>query len=143
MRAHGQADLDAARSEALAEPDEGYRLIALALSEWALGHKAESDAAVGELERKFERDAPYNIAYIYAYRGDADRTFAWLEKAIEYDDTGFHEAGRLPLFEPVRADPRWRRLMERVGRTPEQLAAIRFDVPSSIAASASSSAAVP
>jgi hypothetical protein len=33
--------------------------------------------------------------------------------------------------------------MERVGRTPEQLAAIRFDVPSSIAASASSSAAVP
>ena len=129
MRAHGQADLDAAHAEAIAEQDEAYRLIALALAEWGLGHKAESDAATAELERKYEHDSPYNLAYIYAYRHDADRVFAWLDKAIEYNDTGMHEVGRLPMFDPVREDPRWQRLMERLGRTPEQHAAIRFDVP--------------
>jgi TolB-like protein/tetratricopeptide (TPR) repeat protein len=134
MRARDRADLEAARTDALAEPDEAYRLIALALAEWALGHRAESDAAIDELIKKHERDSPFNLGYIYAYRHEPDQAFAWLDKAITYNDTGMHEVGVLRLFEPVRSDPRWRRLMERLGRTPEQLAAIRFDAAASTTA---------
>jgi tetratricopeptide (TPR) repeat protein len=128
IRARDRSDLDDARREALAEKDEGYRLIALALSEHALGHRAESDAAIAELVRTFEREAPYNLAYIYAYRNEADLAFEWLDKAIKYNDTGIHDVGRQQLFDPIHGDPRWHALMERLGRTPEQLAAIRFEV---------------
>ena len=127
LRARDRADLDQARREALAEPDEGYRLIALALVEHALGRRAESDAAIAELVRTYAREAPYNIAYIHAYRNEADLAFEWLGKAIEYNDTGVHDVGRQQLFKPIHGDPRWHALMERLGRTPEQLAAIRFD----------------
>jgi len=127
IRARDRADLENARVEALAEPDEGYRLISLALAEYALGNHTESDAAIAELGRKYERDAPYNLAYIHAYRKEADLAFAWLDKALAYNDTGMHDVGRQQLFKPIHGDPRWHALLERLGRTPEQLAAIRFD----------------
>jgi hypothetical protein len=31
---------------------------------------------------KYEKEAPYNIASVYAYRGEADKAFAWLEKRL-------------------------------------------------------------
>jgi tetratricopeptide (TPR) repeat protein len=127
IRARDRADLEDARKEALAEGDEGYRLIALALAEYAVGHRAESDAAIAELVRTYERDAPYNIAYIHAYRQENDLAFEWIDKAIKFNDTGVHDLGRQQLFKPIHDDPRWHALMERLGRTPEQLAAIRFD----------------
>ena len=33
-----------------------------------------------------------------------------------------------PLLKPIHGDPRWHALMERLGRTPEQIAAIHVDL---------------
>ena len=52
------------------------------------GSKAESDAALAELVRKYEKRSAYNIAYVLAYRGEADRAFEWLDKAVAYHDPG-------------------------------------------------------
>ena len=52
----------------------------------ALGRKADSDAALTALIAKYEKGASYNIAYVYAFRGEADKAFEWLNKAIEYGD---------------------------------------------------------
>ena len=41
-----------------------------------------------ELIEQSEREAAYNIAYILAWRGEADRAFEWLDKAQEYRDGG-------------------------------------------------------
>ena len=123
-RAHAQAALDAAQ----AEPSESYRLYALALAHYALGDRAASDAAVAEAARKYESDSSYNIAYVYAYRHEADLAFLWLDKAAQYNDTGLADITVSPLFKPIHGDPRWVAYLTKMGYAPAQLAAIPFDV---------------
>ena len=41
----------------------------------ALGQTAESDAALNELINKYGETLAYEIAYVLAYRGEADRAF--------------------------------------------------------------------
>jgi len=71
---------------------------------------------------------PYFIAYIHAYRGETDRTFEWLEKAIEYRDQYISFTAIDPTLIELRKDARWVPLLRRLGQAPEQLAAIEFDV---------------
>src|SRR5512133_2613299 len=73
------------------ETSEAWKMIGLSMAYHALGRKADSDAALAALIAKYEKDAPYNIAYVYAYRGEADKAFAWLDKAVEYGDGGLGE----------------------------------------------------
>ncbi len=94
----------------------------------ALGRTAESDAALAALIAKYEKDAPYNIAYVYAFRGDAEQAFAWLDKAAEYGDSGLADIVSENLFDRVRADPRWLPFLRRIGKAPDQLAAVKFDL---------------
>ena len=94
----------------------------------ALGNKAESDAALAELIRKHEKDSAYNVAYVLAYRGEADRAFEWLDKAAAYHDPGLATIVVNPLFANIYQDPRWLPFLRKLGKAPEQLAAIKFDV---------------
>ena len=89
---------------------------------------AESNAALDALINNFEKDAAYNIAYVLAYRGEADRAFEWLEKALEHKDPGLIDVQTDQLFANIHDDPRWLPFLERIGRAPEQLAAIEFEV---------------
>ena len=94
----------------------------------ALGHKAESDAALNELIGKYAHLMAYNVAYVLAYRGEADRAFEWLDKAVETRDSGLVTLSRYPVLNSLHSDPRWLALLRRLGKAPEQLAAIKFDV---------------
>jgi hypothetical protein len=94
----------------------------------ALGRKADSDAALAALIAKWEKDSAYNIAYVYAYRGEADQAFAWLDKAVEYGDGGLGEIVTENLFDKIRNDPRWLSFLRKVGKAPEQLAKVEFKV---------------
>lgn len=94
----------------------------------ALGKRSESDAALAELIRKYEREMAYNIAYVPAFRGEADRAFEWLDKAVAYHDGGLAEIVGRPPFANLRQDPRWLPFLRKLGKAPEQLAAIKFDV---------------
>ena len=85
-------------------------------------------AVATALFAKYEKGAPYNIAYVYAYRGEADKAFAWLDKAVEYGDGGLGEIVTENLFDNIRADPRWLPFLRKVGKAPEQLAKIEFKV---------------
>lgn len=89
---------------------------------------AESDAALDELIRKYGRTTPYNVAYTLAFRGEIDRAFEWLEKAVEYGDAALRTLVVDPMMVIPHADPRWLPLLRRLGQAPEQLAAIKFDV---------------
>jgi TolB-like protein/Tfp pilus assembly protein PilF len=110
------------------EPQLGYRLMGLALVHHALGQTAESDAALAELEEKFERLAAYNIAYIYAFRGETDRAFVWLNKAVQYRDAGLSHVMINPLFASIHDNPRWLPFLESIGKSPAQLDAIELNV---------------
>ena len=103
-------------------------MIGLPLAYHALGRKADSDAALAALIAKWEKGSPSNIAYVYAYRGEADKAFEWLDKAIEYGDPGISDIVMDNLFAKIHADPRWLPFLRKIGKAPEQLAAIKFDV---------------
>ncbi len=125
-----------ALAEMKLEPFEPFRLFGLALAHHSLGEKAESDAALAETVAKYGKDAAYNIAYIHAWRGEPDAAFQWLAKAIEYKDTGLPMVAIEPLFGNLHDDPRWLPFLRKQGKAPDQLAAIRFDVPLSPAVDA-------
>ena len=110
------------------EIDEAYRLIGLVTAHHALGQEAASDAALAELIEKYEQGTAYNIAFVLAFRGEADRAFEWLHKAVAYNDPGLSDIAAEPLFANIRFDPRWLPFLESIGKSPEQLAAIEFKV---------------
>ena len=120
--------LDEALAAARREPDEGHRLIALAMILHSLRRVAESDAALAATIRKFASDSAYNIAYVMAWRGEADQAFEWLEKAATYSDPGLSEIAVQPEFRALYDDPRWLPFLHRIGMAPDQLAAIPFQV---------------
>jgi TolB-like protein len=123
-----KGDAAAALIEMQHEPEENWRLMGVTMALYSLGRKADSDAALAELIGKFDKDSAYNIAYVFAWRGESDRAFEWLDKAVEYHDTGLVEIPNEPLFTNIEKDPRFAPFLRKVGKAPEQLAAIRFDV---------------
>jgi TolB-like protein/Flp pilus assembly protein TadD len=123
-----KGDAREALAEIQQEPDEPSRLLGLPMAYHALGQKAKSDAALEELIRKQEHTMPYYIAYVHAYRGETDRAFEWLEKAIAYRDPYISFTAIDPTLIELRKDARWFPLLRRLGQAPDQLAAIKFDV---------------
>jgi TolB-like protein/Tfp pilus assembly protein PilF len=123
-----KGDAAAALAEFAQEPEENWRLMGSTMALHALGRKAESDSSMGKLIAKYETDSSYNIAYVAAFRGEPDRAFEWLRKAVAYHDTGLVEVGTDPMFASLHDDPRWLPFLHEIGRAPEQLAAIEFNV---------------
>jgi TolB-like protein/Tfp pilus assembly protein PilF len=123
-----KGDAEAALASTQLEKFEVYRLLGLVTANYALGDVAASDAALSELIEKHEQDWSYNIAFVLAYKDEADRAFEWLDKAVGYADTGLAEIVTQPLFENIYDDPRWLPFLESVGKSPSQLDPIRFDV---------------
>jgi TolB-like protein/Tfp pilus assembly protein PilF len=123
-----KGDARAALAEMQQEPSESWRQDGLAMIYHALGQKAQSDAALEQLIKKYEKDASWNIAYVLAFRGEADRAFEWLDKAVAYRDSGLSDTAVMWAFTNIRKDPRWLPFLRKIGRAPEQLEEIKFDV---------------
>ena len=86
------------------------------------------DSTLAELIEKYEQGWAYNIAYVLAFRGEADRAFEWLDKAVEQNHPGLGAIAVTKLFANIHDDPRWLPFLESIGHSPEQLAAIEFEV---------------
>jgi serine/threonine-protein kinase len=112
----------------ISEEQSDYALLELPMVYYTLGRIEESDAALAELVEKYAEHAAFNIAAIHAYRDEPDEAFAWLEKARTNNDGGLSEIVGDLSFSKVHEDPRWQPFLESIGRSPQQLAAIRFDV---------------
>ena len=121
-------DATAALAQMEQETSEPLKLIGETIAQHALGRQAESKAALTALIAKYDKDWAYNIAYVYAFLGDADQAFAWLDKAVETGDPGLSEIVMENLFDKIRTDPRWLPFLRKLGKAPEQLAEIPFKV---------------
>jgi len=110
------------------EESERLRLTGLSMAYHALGDAPASDAVLAELIENHEREWAYSIAEVLAYRNEANRAFEWLAKAVEYNDDFLAEIVCETLFANIRSDPRWLPFLESIGKSPEQLAAIEFEV---------------
>jgi len=123
-----KGDASGAVQEIEQEKIDLWKKVGLPMAYHALGRKAESDAALAALG-KYEREAPFNIAYVHAFRGEADEAFEWLDKAVEYGDPGIYGIVGENLFDNIHEDPRWLQFLRKIGKAPEQLAKIEFQVP--------------
>ena len=123
-----KGDAQAALAEFQQEPEDTWRLLGLSMAYQALGRKAESDASLDELIGKYAQTMSYPIAYALAYRGETDRAFEWLDKAVKYRDPALGLIAVHQMLNSLHSDPRWLPFLRKLGMAPEQLAAIKFDV---------------
>lgn len=77
------------------------------LAYYASGQKKKADAALADLIAKLPKDAAYQIAEAYAFRGEADSAFQWLDRAFSQRDGGLTEIKGDPLMKSLEQAPRY------------------------------------
>ena len=106
------------QQEAMAEMEretgEWEKLSGESLAYHALGRREESDRALNKLISTHQNDSAYQIAEAYAYRGETDKAFEWLERAYRQRDPGTPELKTGPLMRSLRQDPRYAELLKRM-----------------------------
>jgi TolB-like protein/Tfp pilus assembly protein PilF len=78
---------------------------------------SDARATILKLEEHVNKDGigRYEIALVYAGLGEKDEAFTWLEKSYDARDKGLTYLKIDPCMDPLRADPRFARLVRRVG----------------------------
>ncbi|HEX4666162.1 MAG TPA: tetratricopeptide repeat protein [Chthoniobacterales bacterium] len=101
---------------------EWARLYVVAMARWSQKRIPEADAALARLTEGFAADTgAYLIADVYAYRGDKDRAFEWLERARRQRDGGLGFMRCDPFLTNLHEDPRWDVLLRKMGLADDQL----------------------
>ena len=110
-----RGDGETALREAQLEPDEGYRRFELALAQYVRGDRAAADAALADLIANGRDQLAYQIAEVYAVRGETDKAFEWLQISFDNHDTGTLTLLIDPLLRGLRDDPRYKNLLAKLG----------------------------
>ncbi len=78
---------------------------------------SEAHATISKLEEHVKKNGMgrYEIALVYAGLGNKDEAFTWLEKSYDVRDKGLTYLKIDPCVDPLRSDPRFARLVRRVG----------------------------
>jgi hypothetical protein len=90
------------------------KLTGQALVYHALGRKHDSNAALARLIAKYDTKAAFQVAQAYAFRGECDKSFEWLEHAYKERDAGLPEMKADPLLKGLRQDPRYADLLKKL-----------------------------
>ncbi len=94
--------------------DDAFRLFGVSMAEHSLKNPKESQRALDELIGKHAADAAYQIAEVYAWRGERDKAFEWLERAYTQRDGGLVEMKVDLLLSDLRSDPRYQALLHKM-----------------------------
>jgi len=85
---------------------------------WAYGlagKKPEAEQMLKKLLAERSETQPCDIASVYTGLGDQDRALDWLEKAYQARDLSMREIRMNPAWTPLRDNPRFRQLVEKIG----------------------------
>jgi predicted Zn-dependent protease len=104
--------------EALAamEQEKGpeYRLPGFAMAYHALLRGKESDAALAETIKNYGDSGAFQIAEVYAFRGEIDSALYWLERAYAQRDGALTVIKGDPLLKSLEPDARYNALLKRM-----------------------------
>jgi len=106
---------DEALAEASREPEDGYRLWALAIIHGAHGDDPESEDALRRLIDEHAVRYALQVAEVQACRNDVDAAFHWLDRACTGRDTGLPRLKTNPQLRRLHGDERWSALLKRMG----------------------------
>ncbi|HUH31078.1 MAG TPA: hypothetical protein VLZ55_06915, partial [Rhodanobacter sp.] len=110
---HG--DSEGALHEAGLEPNRAFRSFESALAQDARGDRAAADAELAGLIAHESTSMAYQIAEVYAFRGDTESAFAWLQRAYDNRDNGMLGMLIDPLLRSLHADPRFNAMLLKLG----------------------------
>ncbi|MGH9605837.1 MAG: TPR end-of-group domain-containing protein [Terracidiphilus sp.] len=81
------------------------------------GHTAAAKRTIQLLDNNVRKDGVgrYEIALVYAGLGDRNQAFQWLDDAYRAHDVGLVYLKVDPCLDPLRSDPRFALLLQRVG----------------------------
>lgn len=104
-----------------------YRLYLEALACHDLQETEAANVALAQMEAGFAETRAFYVATVYAWRGEAEQAYAWLERAIK---GGQRTLGirTEPFLQSLRSDPRWEKLLYRLGLSDSQVQSIDFQL---------------
>ena len=109
-----EGSLDEAQAAFQRSTSEPFREMGTALVEHARGHARESQQVLEHIIATSGKESTYQIAEIYAFRGERERAFEWLEQSLELQDAGMRYLKHDPLLRSLRADPRYIALLKKM-----------------------------
>ena len=96
------------------ETGEWEKLTGELLAYYALGRREESEGALKKLIATYQKECAFQIAEVYAYRGENDKAFEWLDRAYRQRDPGTPELKTDPLMRNLRQDRRYTDLLKKM-----------------------------
>jgi TolB-like protein/class 3 adenylate cyclase len=120
----GELDEALAAAESVTSPPNRLSLVAMA--NYGFGRQLEFERAFQELRDDWGEALPIQVASVYAYAGDVDATFEWLDRVTPAQGL-ITLATFLPAFDDLRDDPRWP-FTEIILGLSEERRAISFEV---------------
>ena len=108
-----------ALEEASQEKIPFWRDYARILSLSALERTGEAEDLLQKMITSHGHDAAFQIAEIYAFSGDADQAFAWLDRAYQQRDGGMSELIGNYFLSRLHQDKRWQGLLLRMKLLPD------------------------
>jgi serine/threonine-protein kinase len=94
---------------------EQFRTAGMAMAEFTRGNDAASRQLLATMEKDYAIGFSFQIAQVYAWRGEKDQAFAWLDRAYAVHDAGLVRLPFDPAMDPLRSDPRYAALVRKMG----------------------------
>ena len=102
----------AALTEIEGNPTRHVASVGSAIAYFALGRKGDSDAALAQM-LKSQPNARVDIAQVYAFRGESDEAFRWLDRAYAQKDPNSSALRGTPL-KNLEGDPRYKAFLKKM-----------------------------
>jgi TolB-like protein len=105
---------DAANAVIEKETGDWYKLEGRAILAFAAKRIADSNAALKQLIDENKDTAAMQVAEVYAYRGERDKAFEWLDRAFTQRDPGIVNVKTDPLLAKLHSDSRFALLLRKM-----------------------------
>jgi serine/threonine protein kinase/Tfp pilus assembly protein PilF len=94
--------------------DETIRLWGVAVAEHTLGHPKESQQALDEFILKYAQGFAYGFAEVYAWRGENDKAFEWLERHYQQRGSNLYNMRNDIFLASLRGDARFAAMLRKM-----------------------------
>jgi eukaryotic-like serine/threonine-protein kinase len=109
-----QSKAEEAMAEMRKDTAEDYRRYGVAVAYHALGKKKEANTALEDCIKEYQNSGAYQIAEVFAFRGETDKAFEWLERAYNQRDSVLAVIKGDPMLRNLEHDPRYPAFLQKM-----------------------------